>query len=80
MSDAAFWGCLLLAGGPPVVLYCFVIARQSFLVLLSLARLAVDAAACQCSVLQHAMQREALDRYLELCAHAALSCGWLFSY
>jgi len=29
---------LLLAGGPPVVLYCFVIARQSFLVLLSLAR------------------------------------------
>lgn len=37
MSNAAFWGCLLLAGGPPVVLYCFVIARQSFLVLLSLA-------------------------------------------
>ncbi|DBB12554.1 TPA: hypothetical protein ACH3X3_005349 [Trebouxia sp. C0006] len=37
MSDAAFWGCLLLAGGPPVVLYCFVIARQSFLVLLALA-------------------------------------------
>ena len=38
MIDGLFWGCLLTAAGPPFVLYCGVIARQSFLVLLSLAR------------------------------------------
>ena len=40
MSNAVFWGCLLLAAGPPAVIYCLVIARKSFLVLLSLARYA----------------------------------------
>lgn len=40
MSDAVFWGCLLLAAGPPAVTYCLVIARKSFLILLSLARYA----------------------------------------
>ncbi|KAL3137650.1 hypothetical protein ABBQ38_004926 [Trebouxia sp. C0009 RCD-2024] len=37
MSNAVFWGCLLLSAGPPTVLYCLVIGRKSFLVLLSLA-------------------------------------------
>ena len=40
MSNAIFWGCLLLAAGPPAIIYCLVIARKSFLVLLSLARYA----------------------------------------
>ena len=42
MSNAVFWGCLLLAAGPPAVLYCAVIARKSFLILLSLARFVIS--------------------------------------
>ena len=38
MNDAAFWGSLLLAAAPPVVLFCTIIAKKSFLILLSLAR------------------------------------------
>ena len=38
MSNGLFWGCFLIAAGPPFVLYCAVIAQRSFLVLLSLAR------------------------------------------
>ncbi|KAK9815371.1 hypothetical protein WJX72_002392 [[Myrmecia] bisecta] len=37
MAANAFFGYLLLAGGPPVVLFCAFVARKSFLVLLTLA-------------------------------------------
>ena len=55
MSNAIFWGCLLLAAGPPAVIYCLVIARKSFLVLLSLARYA-----------KHCVHRNALRCYADI--------------
>jgi len=38
MGATAFLGFLLLAAGPPLVIWCTIIARKSFLVLLALAR------------------------------------------
>ena len=72
MSDAVFWGCLLLAAGPPAVIYCLVVARKSFLVLLSLARYAKPRI--------HRISQLIIRDTLTYCGFAVPSSGWLPSW